>query len=144
MYFIDKYGTRKMHKTTVGWSLLVKWKDNSESWIHLKDMKESHPVETAEYAKARGISDEPAFHWWVPYMLRKRDVILAKVKAQVRKTTHKYGIEIPTRVMHAIELDKRNGNTLWQDALKREMTNIGIAFEVLPHERVDIFLHPFI
>eukprot|EP00957_Ditylum_brightwellii_P104734 7981788-Ditylum_brightwellii.AAC.1 len=43
MYVIDKHGTRKMRKTTVGWLLLVKWKDNSESWIPLKDMKESHP-----------------------------------------------------------------------------------------------------
>eukprot|EP00957_Ditylum_brightwellii_P010786 817995-Ditylum_brightwellii.AAC.1 len=92
-------------------------------------MKESHPVETAEYAKAQGIADEPVFCWWVPYTLRKRDVILAKMKAQVHKTTHKYGIEIPTSVAHAIELDKQNGNSLWQDALKRDMTNIGIAFE---------------
>eukprot|EP00957_Ditylum_brightwellii_P137489 10482321-Ditylum_brightwellii.AAC.1 len=44
-----------MRKTTVGWLLLVKWKDYSESWISFKDMKESHPVETAEYAKAQGI-----------------------------------------------------------------------------------------
>eukprot|EP00957_Ditylum_brightwellii_P009474 715086-Ditylum_brightwellii.AAC.1 len=92
-------------------------------------MKESHPVQTAEYAKAQGISDEPAFRWWVLFTLRKRDVILTKVKAQVRKTTHKYSIEIPTSVAHAIALDKQNGNTLWQDALKMEMTNIGIAFE---------------
>eukprot|EP00957_Ditylum_brightwellii_P174767 13307163-Ditylum_brightwellii.AAC.1 len=85
-----------MRKTTKGWSLLVKWKDNSESWIPLKDTKESHPVETAEYTKAQGIADEPAFRWWVPYTLLKCDVILAKVKARVRKTTHKHGIETPT------------------------------------------------
>eukprot|EP00957_Ditylum_brightwellii_P131123 10001129-Ditylum_brightwellii.AAC.1 len=47
MYVIDMHGTRKMRKMTVGWSLLVKWKDNSISWIPLKDVKESHPVETA-------------------------------------------------------------------------------------------------
>eukprot|EP00957_Ditylum_brightwellii_P087979 6700100-Ditylum_brightwellii.AAC.1 len=47
MYVIDMHGTRKMRKKTMGWLLLVKWKDNSESWILLKDMKESHPVETA-------------------------------------------------------------------------------------------------
>eukprot|EP00957_Ditylum_brightwellii_P152643 11618678-Ditylum_brightwellii.AAC.1 len=81
MYVIDKHGTRKMRKTTVGWSLLVKWKDNSEPWISLKDMKESYPVETAEYAKARGIADKHVFRWWVLYTLRKCDVILAKVKA---------------------------------------------------------------
>jgi hypothetical protein len=42
----DKYltttsGQQRMRKTTVGWKLLVKWADDSESWIPLKDMKES-------------------------------------------------------------------------------------------------------
>ena len=59
-------GTKRRRKTTQGWKLLIKWKDGSESWIPLKDMKESHPVEVAEYAKARCIDDEPAFAWWVP------------------------------------------------------------------------------
>ena len=46
--------------------------DGSESWIHLKDMKESLPVEVAEFVTTRGIADEPAFEWWVPYTLRKK------------------------------------------------------------------------
>ena len=115
----------------MGWKLLVKWSDGLESWVPLKDMKESHPVEVADFAKARGIADEPAFSWWVPYMLRKRDVIISKVKSRIRKTTHKYGIEMATSVGHAYEIDKGNGNTLWRDAIKKEMTNVGIAFEVL-------------
>jgi len=41
--------------------MLVRWKDNSETWMPLKDMKESYPIETAEFAKSRGIDDEPAF-----------------------------------------------------------------------------------
>lgn len=97
----------------------------------MKDMKESHPVETAEFAKARGISDEPAFAWWVPYTLRKRDVILSAVKSHVRRTTHKYGVEVPRSVEHASQLDKENNSTLWMDALKKEMFNVGIAFEML-------------
>jgi hypothetical protein len=55
--------------STVGWKLLVQWRDGSESWIQLNDMKESHPVETAEFAKARGIDDEVVFAYWVPYTL---------------------------------------------------------------------------
>ena len=130
-YVYTKSGQKRLRKTTTGWDLLVKWKDDSESWIRLADLKESHPVEVAEFAKARGIADEPAFAWWVPYTLRKRDVILAAVKKRVRKTTHKYGIEVPTSVEHAYEIDKRNGNTLWRDALKKEMYNVGVAFEIL-------------
>jgi hypothetical protein len=124
-------GQRRPRKTTAGWSLLVKWADKSESWIPLKDLKESHPCETAEYAKARGLCDEPAFAWWVPYTLRKRDIILSKIKARIRKTTHKYGIELPTSEPHSQEIDKKNGNTFWKDALAKEMTEVGVAFEVL-------------
>jgi hypothetical protein len=42
-----------------------------------------------------------------------------------------YGIELPTSVKHAIGIDQKNGNTLWQDALLREMGNVCIAFEIL-------------
>ena len=63
--------------------------------------------------------------------LRKRDVIISKVKSRIRKTTHKYGIKMATSVDHAYEIDKGNGNTLWHNAIKKEMTNVRIAFEVL-------------
>ena len=75
---------------TGGWKLLVRWKDGMESWAMLVDMKQSYPVEMAEFARVRGISDEAAFAWWVPYTLKKRDVILSSVKTHIWKTTHKY------------------------------------------------------
>ena len=60
----DKYVQTKnvrhhLRKTMKGWELFIKWKDKSESWIKLADMKESHPVEVAEYARARSIDKEP-------------------------------------------------------------------------------------
>ena len=62
-YVQTKNGRHHLRKTTKSWELLIKWKDKSESWIKLADMKESHPVEAAEYARARGIDKEPAFEW---------------------------------------------------------------------------------
>ena len=50
-------------KTTRGWQLCIEWKDKSTSCERLSDVKESYPVEVAEYAEAVGISDEPAFSW---------------------------------------------------------------------------------
>ena len=132
MYWKDKKtGKRHMRKTTIGWKLKVLWKDGTEQWIPLKDLKESNPIEVAEYSKAAGISDEPAFCWWVPYAIKKRDKIVSAVKARVKRTTHKYGVEIPTSVTHALELDKKNGNTFWRDAIRKEMTNVGIAFDII-------------
>lgn len=135
-HIVTRSGQKRLRKTTKGWKLLVKWKDESESWIPLKDMKESHPVEVAEYAKSRGIDNEAAFAWWVPYTLRKRDIILSAVKSRIRKTTHKYGIEIPNTVEEAIKLDQRNGNTYWHDATKLEMFNVGVAFEILDENQI--------
>jgi hypothetical protein len=97
-------------------------------------MKESHPVEVAEFAKAKGIDDEAAFAYWVPYTLRKRDAIIGAVKTRAQKTSQKYGIELPRSVKHAYEIDDQNGDSFWRDAIATEMHNVGIAFEVLEEE----------
>jgi hypothetical protein len=53
------------------------------------------------------------------------------VNSCVRHTSHKYGSELPTSVKHTIDIDCKNKNTFWQDALKKEMGNVWIAFEIL-------------
>jgi hypothetical protein len=49
------------------------------SWHQLADLKESNPIEVAEFAIAHKIHYEPAFIWWVPYMLAKCKQIVAAV-----------------------------------------------------------------
>jgi hypothetical protein len=139
-YYHTKTGTRRMRQTTVGWSFLVQWSDGTRQWIDLKLLKESNPVQVGEYVISRGIQDEPAFAWWVPYTMRKRDVIVAAIKSRLKKTSHKYGIEMPMpakttedAVRNAKELDRKNGNTFWMDALSKEMGALVIAFEMLEH-----------
>ena len=93
LYFKTRSGTKRLRKTTCGWNFfLVLWKDGSETWVPLKDMKESHPIEIAGFAKSRGIDKEPAFSWWIPYTLQKRDIIISAINTLIRRTTHKYGI----------------------------------------------------
>ncbi len=65
-----------MRQTTVGWKFLVKWANGSQQWIELKILKESNAIQVAEYPMASNIREEPAFVWWVPYVLRKQDVIV--------------------------------------------------------------------
>jgi hypothetical protein len=86
-------------------------------------------VLAAEYAVANRIDDEPAFAWWVHDVIKKRDRIIAKVKSKYWQRTHKYGIKIPKTVHEAIKFDKENGNTLWWDAIIKEMKNVMPAFE---------------
>ena len=84
-----------------------------------------------EYVTARDIQDEPVFAWWVPYTLQKRDRIIASINSRVCKSSHKYGIEIPTSIKHAEDIYHRNKNTFWQDAIKLEMSNVCVAFKIL-------------
>ena len=130
-YVITRRGPCQIRKSTVGWKLLVQWKDGSETWIPLKYMNNSHLFETAEFACVRGIDDEVAFRYWVMYILRKRDIIIALIKTRFRKVTHKFGIDIPTSIKHYLEIDRINQNTLWRDALELEIMNSGIAFDIL-------------
>ena len=113
------------------------WKNKSTSWERLADLKESYPIQVAEYAVAKGIDKEPAFAWWVPYVLRRRDRIIAAVNKRYHKRSHKFGIEIPKTVKRALEIDEEMSQktgkpcTLWRDAIAKEMTNVRIAFKIL-------------
>ena len=130
-YITTKRGVRKLRQTTIGWRFLCEWKDGSSSWVPLKSLKESNPVEIAEYVTAIGLDIEPAFKWWVPYTLKKRDTIIAAINTRVRRKTHKFGIRVPSNLREAKEIDEENGNTLWQDALAKEMFEVGVAFKIL-------------
>ena len=101
----------KHRRTTIGWKLCVQWKDGTTSWLPLKELKESNPVETAEYAVANKIDQEPAFVWWVKDVLRRRDRLINKIKSRFVKRTHKFGTEIPNTVKDALELDKKMAMT---------------------------------
>lgn len=130
-WIVDRKGRKTRRLTTRGWYFNVQWKDGTQQWIPLKDLKESNPVEVAEYVMKHELVDEPAFAWWVPHTLRKRDRIIAAVNARVKKKTHKYGIMVPTTISEAYALDRENGNTFWRDALQKEMKNTQIAFKFL-------------
>ncbi len=68
-------------------------------------------------------------------MLRKRDQIISLVHRRTTrylKRTHKFGIEIPKTVKEALALDRKNGNTLWADAIAKERREVRIAFNILP------------
>ena len=45
--------------------------------------------------------------------------IIYAVNAQVKLTTHKYGVAVPRSVEETYDLDIKNVHTLWQDALNK-------------------------
>ncbi len=106
--------------TTRGWKLLVEWKDSNMSLVTLKDMKESFPIETAEYAVANKIVHKPAFAWWVPETLRRRHRIIEEVKSKYWKRTHKFRIRLPHSVDEALRIDAETGTEHWKMRWRRK------------------------
>ena len=66
---VTRSGTCRTKVTTAGWEFLLEFNNGSTDWIPLKDLKNSNPIEIAEYAIANQIADEPALVWWVPHVL---------------------------------------------------------------------------
>lgn len=129
--YVDIHGVTKKVITTKGWSINVEWSDGTSSWVPLALVKESNPLECAQYAKSRNLLDEPAFAWWCPYVLKK-------VKAIIKATTHrkvrkkiKFGVVVPDTYEEALELDKENGNDLWSKSIDKEIKNVKVAFKLL-------------
>ena len=67
-------------------------------------------MDVAEFAKARGIDKEPAFAWWVPYTLRKRDTILSVIKKRISKTSQNMALRflqvlsMPMKLIRRMEI----------------------------------------
>ena len=102
VFIITKMGTKRRRETTKGWELLIRWKDSGTDWVALKDIKESYPVQVAEYAVSSLISEEPAFAWWASSVLKKCNRIIAKTKSKYWLRTHKFGIEIAKTVLQQV------------------------------------------
>jgi hypothetical protein len=124
-------GNNVPKKTTRGWKLFCQWKDNTTTWVPLVDLKDSNPIELAEYAIANRIDEEPAFRWRVKDVLRKRNHIIAKVKKRYWRITHKFGIRLPKTVEEAIRIDQETNTTFWTDAIKKEMEKVNIVFDFI-------------
>ena len=101
-------------------------------------MKEIYPVQVSEYAVLTRIQEEPVFAWWVPHVLQKRNRIVPKVKSKYWISTHKFGLKFPKSVTEEIAIYRENRDTLWWDAIRKEMKNVRIAFEEFKGDKEDI------
>ncbi len=128
------------------------WEDGSETYEPLTVMGQDCPVACAQYAKENGLLDTPG--WKRFRRLAKRDKVLtrmlnqAKLKSFRNSPTYKYGFKVPKTVQQAYEIDKENGNTLWQESIQLERDQLdeydtwiekGVSFKPGPeYKRINV------
>ena len=88
-------------------------------------------MKVAEHANSRNVDNEVAFNWWVPHVLKEREVITSQMTSRIRRTIHKYGIEVPTSLKYAADIDSKNKNTYWRDEIAKEISSTGVSFDTL-------------
>ena len=118
--FIESiHGNLYLKRNTWWCKLLLEWKNESVYWVPLEELKQSSPIELAEYSVSNKISDEPSFRCWVKEALRRWDTIIFKVKSNYCPTSHNFGIQAPKTVKEAYEIDSQSGTDFQNKAISK-------------------------
>jgi hypothetical protein len=64
-------------------------------------------------------------------VLKKGRSIISDVTNIYHKRTHKFGIEVPKSWDEYMRPDAQNGDTLWHDAVMKEMNNVHVTFKIM-------------
>jgi hypothetical protein len=87
----------------------------------------SNPKSIISFAKNNNILDKMPFCHLTQYCRSNTAVHIAKmlkVSTSPGGIKYKFGIQIPKGIKNAIDLDKKNGNQLWQEGIKTEIKQL--------------------
>ena len=117
------------------YNLLIEWESGEITWEPLTTadktgVYDTDPVTVAIYAFKNQLLDTPG--WKLPGMKKRaktqqrimRLANQAKLHSFRTKPIYMYGFQVPRNWEQAVELDKENGNTKWQDCTALEMAQI--------------------
>ena len=76
------------------------------------------------------IAGDPVFSWWIRHLFDNHNRIIGKLKSKYWFRKQNFSVNIPNSVQEAKAFVEDNGNTLWWDAICKEMKNIRPDFQV--------------
>jgi hypothetical protein len=110
------------------YNVLVQWEDGSETYEPLTLIIKDDPVTCARYALDQDLLEVPGWKQLKRIATRekllKRMLKQSRLQSQRRSIRYKFGVQVPRTYKEALELDAKNGNTFWQEAVTREMDQI--------------------
>ena len=110
------------------YNVQVEWENGEVTFEPLSVIAVDDPVTCAIYAREHGLLDTPGWKRFKRIANREQKLLRMANQAKLRSyrtaPRYKYGFEIPRNYEHALYLDRRNGNTKWQDANKLEFDQL--------------------
>ena len=113
--------------------LQVLWETGEVTWEPYGVIKKYAPLQVALFAERENLLNYDAWKWAKTYVRKhKRTIRVLRahyVKVQGRTYRFQFGIRIPISISEALRLDEQNGNSLWREAIDKEIDKI-IDYEV--------------
>ncbi len=110
------------------WNLQILWDDGSITWEPLNMIGKDDPLSCARFAQEHDLLEKPGWKFLRKHARELRfanlAVMAAKRKGQHNQVKYKFGVRVPRHYHEAIRLDKENGNTYWQDAIRTELEKL--------------------
>ena len=116
--------------------------DNMDTvWVQLNAVRLDDPKVVAAYAMRRNLLSHPDFQWVAHEYPHSRQISSVLRAMAAKRGDHapkfKFGVQVPTSPRNALELDRRNKDTLWKESMDKELKQINDykTFIILePHE----------
>jgi len=109
-------------------NVMLEWEAGEVTPEPLKVVAKDDPVTCAIYAADNNLLDVDGWKQFKRIANRQKKLLRmvnqAKLKSFRTAPRYKYGYEVPRNYDHAVELDRRAGNTKWQDATGLEMAQL--------------------
>jgi hypothetical protein len=101
---------------------LVEWEDVSKTYESLDIIIKDDPV----LARKLRLRKQSLGYACLKHVAKGRQRLIqqAKVNRPQKGKEYNFGILVPRNVKDAFELDKANGNSLWKDAMTKDIDNI--------------------
>jgi hypothetical protein len=101
----------------------VEWNDinKTKSWVNYFALSLSNPKPIVSFARNNNLLEKIPFCHLTQYCRSNTAVDIArilKVSTSPAGIKYKFGIQVLKGIKNAIDLDKNNGNQLWQETIR--------------------------
>ena len=112
--------------TTAGVRVLAKFFSGAQRWVPMEAARGDNPIPLIEYSMKNDLwKKSDRWGWTKEFGIEETEDLRRAFIAKFENTPkYKFGVQIPTSIPHALRLDKLNGNSLWQEAIKKEMDQL--------------------
>ncbi len=104
----------------------ILWYDGERTWQDVNPLQYSNPLLLIQYAYEQQLTSSPDWSWVRAYPSTHTTLMATTITMKAAKYENKIksGVEVPATVRHALQLDSKNGNHLWAEAIQKELDQI--------------------